>query len=674
MAQMGLKLKPGIDLESTPLLTEAGFQTSSLMRFFQGYAQKLGAWARITDTMLVGVCRGLFAWSDLDGVGYIAAGTSERLEVWNAGVISDITPISSTANLGTPFSTVNTTKEITVHDVAHGAATGDWIYVMTFTAIDGIVLQGFYKVTNVIDADHYTFNAASTATSTVPVGGVTSLFTTGAASTSVQVTLNNHGYQAGDVYTVYVSTVVDTITLFGAFIVQTRIDANNFTITGPSAGFAGATGSENGGNVRIEYLLASGAVSSTVEMGYGEGGYGLGPYGVGASSGAQTSLRQWTFGQFGRILVACPIDGSIYEWDPVVGFFENPATVISGSPTVATGIFVAMQQQQIIAYGITDPNTGLQDPMLIGWCDVANFNDWTASATNQAGTFRLSRGSRIVGGIQGPQYGMHWTDLGVWLQQYIGFPLVYGFNEIGQGCGLISMRSVGVLGGVVYWCSLNQFYGFNGSAVVPLKCAVWDIFFQNANFAQQDKFLLAPDSHFNEFFYFYASLNGTGEIDSYIKYNQMDNVWDYGALVRTAWFDQNAVLANNPIGVDGDGLIQQHEVAGSNDADGQPMNSSITTGFFKLSEGLLIIFLERILPDFVATTGASIQITVNMVNYPDEDPIFSQTYTWVAGTTEYIIVRGRGRFAQLTISSNDLGSFWRLGEFLLVGTASGRRP
>lgn len=672
MPQSPLRMLPGVNVEKSHVLNEAGFSDSNLIRFFQGLAQKLGGWSRIASTALIGVCRGLFAWADLQGVGYIAAGTEQRLEIWNEGNIFDITPIYATDNISGPFSTYSGQATIIVHDATTSPAAGDWIYVAPLTAIGGIILQGFYLVQSIIDSSHYTITAATPATSHAVGSGVTSLFHTYSGQATVIVNLANHGYSIGSIYTVHVSTTVATILLFGDFVVDTVVDVNTFTVTGPSPAGSTTTGSENGGSVRIGYLLQTGLVSASPAMGYGEGGYGLGPYGIGATSGAQTALRQWTFGQFGRILIACPIDGAIYEWDPASGFFENPATIISGSPVQATGIFVAMQQQQIIAYGITDPNTSEPDPMLIGWCDVADFNTWTASATNQAGTYRLPRGSRIVGGLQGPQYGMHFTDLGVWLQQYIGFPLVYGFNEVAQGCGLISMRSVGVLGGVVYWCSLNQFYEFNGASVSPQPCTVWDFFFQNANFSQQDKFLLAPDSHFNEFFYFFASKSGTGEIDSYLKYQQVDSVWDKGELVRTAWFDQNDVLANNPIGVDAAALIQQHE--SSNDADGSPMLSSITTGFFKLAEGLVIIFLERMIPDFVATFGSSMQITVNMVDYPDDVPLFSQTYTWVAGTTEYIIVRGRGRFAQLTISSSGIGSFWRLGEFLWVGTGSGRRP
>lgn len=669
MPSVPLKLRANIDLEATPLLNEASFSSSQLIRMFQGKVQKYGGWSRISSTALIGVCRGLFAWNDLQGIGYIAAGTEQRLEIWNEGTIYDITPIYATNSISGPFSTYSGQATIIVHDTTTSPSVGDWIYIETPTAIGGIILQGFYQVATIIDSPHYTITAASVATSHVIAAGTTALFHTYSGQSTVIVTLANHGLSIGNVYTVYVSTAIAGIILFGEYLVTSVIDINTFTINGGSGANATTTASENGGDVAIQYLLQTGPVSAMIAMGYGEGGYGLGGYGIGAVTGAQTPLRQWSFGQFGRILIACPINGAIYEWDPASGFFENPAAVISGSPAQATGIFVAMQQQQIIAYGITDPNTSEPDPMLIGWCDVGNFNDWTASATNQAGTYRLPRGSRIVGGLQGPQYGMHWTDLGVWLQQYIGFPLVYGFNEIAQGCGLISMRSVGVLDGVVYWCSLNQFNAFNGAFVSPLPCTVWDFYFQNANFSQQDQFLLAPNSHFNEFFYFFLNVNG---IVQYVKYQQVDNAWDYGTLTRTAWFDQNDVLASNPIGVDGAALIQQHE--NGNDADNQPMFSSITTGFFKLAEGLVIIFLERMIPDFVAAAGTSIQITVNMVDYPNDAALFSKTFTWIAGTTEYIIVRGRGRFAQISINSDGLGSFWRLGECLWIGTGSGRRP
>ena len=670
MSSSRMILRPGINTEKSQLLNESGFSSSQLIRFFQGILQKLGGWSRIVNTTLVGTCRGLFAWADLTGVGYIAAGTEQRLQVWNAGQLYDITPIRKTDNTTTPFSTISGSNLITATDPANGVVVGDWVNILTSTAVGGIVLKGFYLVTSVLSGNNYQFLAASPATSTVVSGGATASFATSVGSNVITATLANHGLSTNGVFTVSVSTTVATIVIFGDYIV-TVLNANQFTLVAAGSASGTTSGYENGGDVRIQYLLPSGLLTSVPAVGYGIGGYGLGPYGIGSTSGAISYLRQWSFGAFGRILIANPNFGGIYAWDPDSGLSMNYAAIISAAPSIATGIFIAMMQQQIIAYGITDPNTGQQDPMLIGWCDVANYNVWTANVNNQAGTYRLPRGSRIVGGIQGPQYAMHWTDLGVWLQQYIGFPLVYGFNEVGQGCGLLSMRCVGVLGGKVYWLSINQFYYYNGQSVTPLPCSVWDVIFLGADFANQDKFLLAPDSHFNEFFLFYVSNTGSGEVDSYVKYQEVDNVWDYGKMIRTAWFDQNDVLANNPIGVDGNGIIQQHE--NGSDDDGSPMISSATTGWIKISDGLLYIFIERIIPDFVAAAGTNIQITVSMADYPDDTPRTYGPFTWIAGTTEYIIVRGRGRLAKIQISSSGLGSFWRLGECLYFGSPTGRR-
>lgn len=663
-------LRPGIDVEETPLLNEASFSASNLVRFFQGLLQKLGGWLHINQTALVGTCRGLFAWADLSGVAYVACGTEQRLQIYNAGQIYDITPVRLTTNVSGPFSTTSGSMIVKVTDSTNGSFASDWINVITLASTPNGVLSGFYQIMTEIDGSNYDISVANNAASTATGQGVTSLFTTVNTSATATVTLNGHGYSAGSVYMVNVSTAVGGITFFGSYLVATVIDANNFTIAAGMAATSSTSGHENGGNVRIEYLLSTGLASPAIAQGYGEGGYGLGGYGLGASGAVALQPRQWSMGAFGQILVAAPTGGTIYEWDPSAGFTGNVATTVTNAPTIVQGIFIAMPQEQIVAYGITDPNTGKQDPMLIGWCDVANFNVWTAAVNNQAGTFRLPRGSQIVGGIQGPQYGMYWTDLGLWLHQYIGYPLVYGFSEIGQGCGLISMRSNCVLGGAVYWCSENQFFEYDGQSVQELPCAVWDIIFQNLSTYNQAKMHMGANSHFNEFFQFFPSLTGNGEIDSYVKFQKSDRVWDYGSLIRTAWFDQSVAVNGNPIGTDQLGYIQEHEA--SNDADGSPMLSSATTGWFKISDGLFYIFLERFLTDFVFGPSTTVILTVFMADYPNDTPRQYGPFS-ITNQTEYIIVRGRGRLGRVQISSSDLGSFWRLGELIYFGSQAGRR-
>jgi hypothetical protein len=304
---------------------------------------------------------------------------------------------------------------------------------------------------------------------------------------------------------------------------------------------------------------------------------------------------------------------------------------------------------------------------------VANYTVWIATAINQAGSFRLPRGSKIVGGLQGPQYGLLWTDLGLWAMSYVQPPLVYGFNEISEGCGLISMRAMCILGVDIFWMSFNGFFVYSGGTVSPIPCDVWDILFQNCNFSQQDKICLGANSHFTEFFVFYPSNTGTGENDSYIKCTKMPDrlLWDYGTLIRTAWFDQSIFTGNNPLGVDGAGLIQQHE--SGNDADGTALVSSITSGWFKISDGSLYIYLDRMIPDFVLLNNCNILITVYIADYPDATPSVYGPFT-VSQASTYINIRGRGRLARIQISgSGDLGTFWRLGELLYLASPAGKR-
>lgn len=663
-----LIVRPGVNVEATPILLQAGFSASNLVRFFGGILSKLGGWQRLSSQALTGVCRGMIAWADLNGVPYLMLGTNTNVEVYFNGQLYDVTPIRRTSNVGSSLSTVATTNVVTITDPAHGAAAGDTVDIVTYAQVGGLVLQGYYVIQTVIDNDNYTIHAPMNATGTITLGGHTSDFTTTMSSGNVTVTLVNHGFSSGQIYTVHVSTTVATLVIFGPYVVGTITDANNFIITVTGSAGSSASGHENSDNVQYQYLISSGPASAAIATGWGEGGYGLGPYGEGAASSTTTPLRQWSMLNFGQDWIGCPTNGAIYLWNPSSGEVNNPATLMSSNaPPLNTGIFLAMPQEQIVAFGAYDAANMYQDPMLIRWCDVGDFTDWTASTVNQAGSFRLPRGSKIVGGLQGPQFGILWTDLGVWQMQYISFPLVYGFNEIASGCGLIAMRAAGVLAGNVYWMSQNEFFVANGTTVQVLPCTVWDIIFRNLNTFQQDKITCAVNSYFNEIAWYFPSLSGSGENDTYVKYNIVDQVWDYGTLARTAWFGQS--VFGPPMGVDTTNLVQQHET--SPDADGIAMLSSATTGWFKLDGGSQYMFIERLIGDFIYDGSATMQVTVETVNYPNDTPD-SITFN-VTSATEYNIIRLRGRLARITISSLDLGSFWRLGEILTLISPSGKR-
>lgn len=670
MAFQPIILRPGTDTQRTPLLNEAAWSATDLIRFdtATGLIEKLGGWQHVNEQTFDGVARAILAWADLAGSLYIAVGTNTNLQVLLGSTMHDITPIRATANVSGAFSTTNGSNVVSIQDVAHGAEEGDTVIILTYVAVGGIVLQGEYEITSIIDADNYEIEAASNATATVSGGGDTSVFDTTFGSNDVEVTLPNHGFIAGDVYIVHVSTAVGGFNIFGEYLVQSVLDADTFVITLSGGATSTATASENSGDARLQYLLSPGLASSLAGGGYGEGGWGLGPYGEGSPTGLTIPLRQWSLDAWGQILLASPTGLGIFQWDPSSGIIDNPATQITAAPDYNTGFFIAMPQRQVVAYGCEDPGTGQQDPLLVRYCDIDDFDVWTATSTNQAGSFRIPRGSRIVGGMQGPQFGLLWTDLALWAQQYVGPPFVYGWNEIGTGCGLISKRACGTLGSIVYWMSLQGFFIYNGQGVEALPCPIWDIIFKNLNSFQSDKIHCAPNSSFNEVAWHFPSASGSGEDDMYVKYNSVTRTWDYGNMVRTAWTDQS--VYGPPMGTDTDGYIQQHET--SVDADGEPMESSATTGWFKLSGGEDFIFVERIIPDFKLSSGATINVSIEVSDYPWNTPEIFGPYA-VDSSTEYVIIRARGRLARIQISSDDLGSSWRFGSPLFSIEQSGRR-
>ena len=103
--------------------------------------------------------------------------------------------------------------------------------------------------------------------------------------------------------------------------------------------------------------------------------------------------------------------------------------------------------------------------------------------------------------------------------QYIGPPFVYSFNEIGTGCGAIARKAIASVNGIPYWMGPSQFYTFSANGVQPLPCSVWDVVFQNLDQTNLYKIRVAVNSRFGEIQWFYPSLSGGGENDSYVKYN-----------------------------------------------------------------------------------------------------------------------------------------------------------
>lgn len=682
MPHASLKVKPGIDQNETPALNEAGLSTSDLIRFIPdrngiGLVQKLGGWTKFFGDPFTTPVRALWGWEDTNAQSHLAVGqeadpiTDEsQLSVITNGVQRFITPRSETSNVTPDFDTTAGSSTVLVTDAVVGGITDyNTVYIQTHVSVGGLILFGQYPTT-LFAPTEYNIEAVNAigipilASASVTAGGAVAEFSTTLDTNTVNVELENHGFQEGDTYTCLVSTTLGGVTVFGNYVIRDIVDADNFTIVVGTTASATATAFINGGNARFVYSYGIGAIP--LGSGFGVGGYGTGGYGTGTaiipSVGDPIPAIDWTLDNWGQILVACPRNDTllspIYLWDPTSG--APIAEIIPTGPTKNNGAFVAMPQRQIVAWGSTF--TGIEDPLLIRWCDVNNYNVWLGQVTNQAGSYRIPKGSKIVGCIQGPQQGLIWTDLGIWSMQYTGPPYVYSFNELGTGCGLIAPKAAGSLGGVVYWMSQSQFYALAGDGVMPIGCPIWDVIFQDLDEDELDKIRIATNARFGEVTWYYPTKSNGGEINAYVKYNTILQSWDYGTLSRSAWLDQSVL--GPPIGADPNTLfIYQHET--SPDADGQAMLPTVRTGYFAIAEGDQISYVDQVWPDmkwgyFGGAQNATVNMTFYVTDYPGQTPKVYGPYP-VTQSTQFISPRFRGRLMSIELSSNDVGSFWRIG-------------
>jgi hypothetical protein len=674
MPMRTIRLQPGVNVEASQTLNQTNLSTSNLIRFYLGLVEKLGGWQHMNDTPLVGTCRGMEGWADIAGNAYIACGTEQRLEVLTGGTIEDITPVIQTDNISPAFSTTVGRGHPTIFtDADYQPAVGDWVDLITQVSVGGLILLGLYQVTALIGGTQYTVRAGP-ASATVIGGGAVPEFTTTSGLPAVQVTLDDHGLSATTSSISFgLPTSVGGLTISGAYVVTTVIDSNNFTITADANATSGASAFMNSGNAQIQYLLPTGLVVNTPLTGYGIGDYGEGDYGLAGSSSVIGHLRQWSMDHWGQYLLASPIGGKIYYWNPPEAV---PALVISSNaPTINAAMFVIPQAQIIVALGAEIG--GQQEPLLVRWCDAGDFTDWTASTTNQAGSYQLSSGTQIVGGTVVGLGALIWTDTDVWYMQYIGFPLIFSFTQIAGSCGLIAMRAGGDTSGTVPWLSTRGFYIFQtGGGVNSVECPVWDFIFDNIDNAQLDQVHCAVNSLFNEMTWHFpvataSPIYNAAAPMAYVKYNFVESAWDYGQssqYQRTAWVEKSP--QSYPSGTDFNGLIQQHET--SFDADGAGMQWSWETGYFSLMEGEEFVFVDLAIPDFVLNWSGStppvISVSLLATDYPIGLPgipaLVDGPYTITTsqpGATLMVPCRLRARQIALSFSGNDLGSFFRLG-------------
>ena len=517
---------------------------------------------------------------------------------------------------------------------------------------------------------------------------LTNPFTTVSGSSTVTVADANGGYIDGDFVTFSGGAAVGGITVVGEFQISRNTSLNTYTIEFTSAASSSATG---GGTVTAKYQINTGPETSEPLVGWGASTWGDGVWGTGGTS--TDSFRTWSQANFGEDLVFGPRTGPAFFWDQSEDGLTTRAALLSGisgstAPIIQNHILVSDINRFVFFLGTNALGTTTIDPMLIRWSDQESALNWTPTSTNQAGDLRLSRGSEIVTGIQARQEVLIWTDTALYTMKYVGAPVVWGAQLVGDNLSIASRNSAIYVNGVSYWMGVGNFYKYDGR-VQTLRCDLKKHIFNDLNTEQYAQVFAGLNESFGEIWWFYCSGSSTS-VDKYVIYNYDQDIWYFGTLARTAWVDSG--VRDFPIASTYTNNLVNHEDGLDNNEGSSvvAIDSYISSAQFDLEDGHQFVFVHKMLPDmsFDGSTSDSPSVEMSLLplqsagsgfNNPlSEGGVNAASVTRTASVpvevfTDQINVRVRGRQMAIKVQSTDTGVAWQLGSPRIDMRPDGRR-
>jgi hypothetical protein len=720
MALKKLTFKPGIYRDNTNYANQGGWYDMDKVRFRSGFAEKIGGWQVVNFTPYAGQCRSLYNYQTTDGATITGLGTSEKYYVLVGTALYDITPVrvvyttSTTPSTDNCFDTTDTSTTVTVTLTGHGANEGDYVTFAGAAAVGGVPdteLNTEHQIFNVT-ATTFDITVTTAATSTANGGGtsitatfqihigyggntygygwgtgVWSRLTWGSASTNpillppriiFQDQFNNDliwNIQDGDIYywdydSAFSNISVGLNTLSGSRAVPEQVGKSMFASSGH---LLALSCTEYGRATTAGAVISSITNSGTTATITTATAHGLDPLDWVEFSGQTPRAYQGEYQ-----VVTTPTSTTF-----TVVLLEDPG----GSASVE-GTYVYIDY------------SGNYDPLLIRWANVdpdigPQPEEWKPEITNSAGFIRVKGGSFIVTGFNTRQETLIFTNTALNSLQFLGTSEVFSVQQISDNINIAGSNVVAEANNVVLWMGHDKFYFYDGR-VNTLPCSIRQYIFTDINIEQSSLFFAGTNREFSEVIWFYCSA-ASSTIDRYVIYNYQEQLWYYGTLNRTAWFDSQVVTS--PLAASG-GYIYEHEVG--ND-DGQPtgqaplpISAFIQSSDMTIEDGENFILTKRVIPDVNFTnslttnpvTGATlvpeVEMTVGVRNFPgaanNTDNVAGNTLTrdviTTASINEYtnqVFVRARGRQMNFKIASNMVGVRWQIGAVRIDFRPDGRR-
>ena len=693
-----LTLRPGVNKENTRYTTEGGFYECDKIRFRQGTPEKIGGWALISAATFLGICRSLWNWVTLGFLNLMGVGTNLKFYIENGGAYYDITPLRTTNILNNPFATTSGLPTVTVTDASNGVQIGDFVTFSNASTVGGLDLNGTYTVQSIPSLTTYTITAGANASSTVASGGGSAVAAAYEIHVGSAVAVPLVGWGGGGWGLGYwgVGSISNTdIRLWS------QANYGEDLVYGPRGGGVYYWDATVGfAPVLFTVTIASPAVVTTTIALVDGTAISLTTTGA-LPTGLTPGVTYYVVNSTGTTfnLAATPTGSAITTTGTQSGVHTIsprglPLASLAGAsdaPTVQNGIVVSDASRFVLVFGTNPLGETYLDPMLIRWCEQENITMWTPSATNQAGDLRLSRGSEIVTEIQSRQEILVWTDSALYGLQYLGPPVVWGSQILGDNISIISPNCVAIASGIVFWMGVDKFYRYDGR-VNTQRCDLRRYIFNDINLQQANQVFAGTNEGFNEVWWFYCSANSS-TVDRYVVYNYAEDIWYYGTMARTAWIDSG--LRDFPVAATYTHNLVNHESGLNDNETGTPVaiNAYIQSSEFDIDDGHNFSFIWRMLPDITFNGSTANDPKVTMYLYPlansgsgynqsgTEQSVGGKSYADVTRTatipvekfTGQIYTRVRGRQLAMKIESDQLDMTWQLGSPRIDLRQDGRR-
>ena len=709
-----LTFKSGIISDITPYSNEGGFVDGDKIRFRLGSPEKIGGWSKFSPNTYLGSARRLLNWVALDGSDFLGIGTHLKYYIEEGQTFNDITPIRNTTSAGDiTFAATNGSTTITVTDPAHGANEKDFVTFSGASSLGGTItatiLNAEFQIASIISSNAYTITSSVAANSSDTGNGGSSVVGAYQINTGLDVTVGGTGWGAGqwsgttsgalatqlaealdasetaiDVDSATGITAADLVLIDNELITVGTISSNTLgTGGGPSTRGASGTAAATHADNTLVRLAVGNADSANDFVGWGNAASVTVP-------GAQ--IRLWSHDNFGEDIIINPRDGGLFYWDKTNGLstraveLSTRAGTKTSVPTVAKQIIVSDQDRHVIVFGCdglgasssATQGDGIQDPLLIRFSSQENPLDFFPTSTNTAGDIRLGGGSEFVQAVETKEQILVYTNKTLHSMRFIGPPFTFGIKELSKNITIMSPASAIAVDDSVYWMGVDTFYLYNGQTQ-QLPCSVKDKVFLDLNIEERDKVHVGANTEFSEIWWFYPSLNST-EIDKYVIYNYLENIWYFGSLARQAWLDRG--IRALPLATGGQYLFN-HETGF--DDDGSAMTSFVESAPMALGDAGRFGFINRIIPDvnFSGSTAVnpSVDFTVKARTHSgsgftqtdDSNTTQRSSTTPVEVYTEKLDLRVRGRTFALRVEATSLGTKFKLGSPQVNIVQDGRR-